>query len=99
MDLFDQLKSQLSGTQMGQSAASGLMPSPSQPRGAPQFWIKAIAATRTEIDNLNKLADELRRGGDDENDKRVIDATRKMQEVLDALKKKMADTQQSQMGA
>jgi hypothetical protein len=97
VDLFQQLQSQLAGSQAGQGVSDGIMPSSSQPRGAPQLWIKAIAATRTEIDNLNKLADQLRQAGLDEEDKDVIDATRKMQSVLDKLKKRQLDLTSGQM--
>jgi hypothetical protein len=98
MDLFSQLKQSLQGGQAGQqSMQQGQMPGASQPRGSQQLWIAAIAATRSEIMNLNTLADSLRRVGEDQCDREVTACTHKLQGVLDKLKQKMSDMQENQV--
>jgi hemoglobin-like flavoprotein len=94
MDLFSQLQSSLAGENVAKNAINnGLIPNASQPRGSQQLWIAAIAATRSEISNLNKLADSLRRVGEEQCDREVTACTHKLQGVLDKLKSKMSDMQ------
>lgn len=94
MDLFNQLQSSLAGGQAGSNAMQqGMVPNASQPRGSQQLWIAAISAVRSEILNLNKLADSLRRVGEEQCDREVTACTHKLQGVLDKLKTKMSDMQ------
>jgi hypothetical protein len=94
MDLFSQLQSSLAGRNVAQNAMqNGLIPNAAQPRGAPQLWTAAIAATRNEIARLNKLADSFRRIGEESADREVIACTHKLQGVLDKLKNKIMDMQ------
>jgi hypothetical protein len=96
VDLFSQLQSTMAGSQAGDKAMdNGLIPSSSQPRGSQQLWIAAIAAVRSEILNLNKLADSLRRVGEEQCDREVIGCTHKLQGVLDKLKTKMSEMNES----
>jgi len=95
MDLFSQLQQSLAGNQgpTQNTMAQGSMPTASQPRGSQQLWIAAIGAIRSEIMNMNKLADSLRRIGEDQCDREVTSCTHKLQGVLDKLKTKLSDMQ------
>lgn len=96
MDLFSQLQSSLAGTQAGNNAMqNGMIPNASQPRGSQQLSIAAIAAIRSEILNMNKLADSLRRVGEEQCDREVTKCTHILQGCLDKLKNKMMDMQEN----
>jgi hypothetical protein len=98
VDLGSLIQSNIAGTQAGEAASYGLKPNPIQPRGSPQLWVpSAIAATRSEILNLNKLADSLRRVGEEQCDREVIACTHKLQGVLEKLKGRLSDMQEGAM--
>lgn len=94
MDLFSQLQASLAGSQAGNAMTQGIVPNVSQPRGSQQLWIAAIAAVRSEISNLHRLADNLRRSGCEDCDREVVKCTHMLQGVLDKLKARMDEKQQ-----
>lgn len=98
MDLFGQLQSSMAGSQAGDQVMNqGMMPNTAQPRGSQQLWMAGIAAIRHEIQQLNKLADSLRRVGLEKEDREVTGCVHKLQGTLDSLQSKMADMQQQSM--
>ena len=94
--LFDLLQGTQQGNQMGQSAAHGILPNSSQPKGAPQFYMPVIGSLQTQIAGLNRIADEIRRLGGDASQEYVldiIDVTKTLQGMVVDMQKEIQDMQ------
>jgi hypothetical protein len=98
MDLSSILQQSMQSANGGgaQTMQQGQKPNASN-QGSQQLYIAGIGAARSEIHNLNVLADSLRRIGEDQCDREVTSCVHKLQGVLDKLKQKMSDMQENQM--
>lgn len=99
--LYDLIAGLNQGNQAGDTAAQGLLPNSSQPKGSPQFWLPVIGDLQTQIAGLNRVADNIRRIGGEEANERVlelIDCTKALQGMIVDIQKQVSEMAQGQPG-
>ena len=99
--LFNSLSAIMQGSQAGNAAMNGIVPSATQTKGSPQFYLKARDMLRREVNNLNGVIDQLFReaGTDDEMHaaiKTIMECNQKIQGVATTLESKVKERAQQQ---
>jgi hypothetical protein len=97
--LPQELQSLLGGVSQGKAAAQGMMPSASQPMGAPQATDDLAPVGRQATDYLNRFSAALQSRGDEKNAHVIAKCAYTVQGVVLDRQQKIQDLMQAQVGA